>query len=396
MFSSVVKIVSRVHRDVRHSLVLRELDRLYLKASILDSSNIHDLHWLGAVRFFQGRLSEANSLLDKTYAIDAVHVHTPLEIYEWVQNTYDDLTAQSYIDFFIANRNANIFKQIDIYVDHLRTTRYVEYPLAVNIETLALCNAACTFCQYPELLRKGDKMPTKLVEKIFCDLEELPKDLPFSITLAGVSEPLLDKRIFEFIEQLNIRVPQAYIGINTNGAPLTKRVLDRLLDLKVHSLSISMNDHRKTEYEATMKISYDRTLKVLDMLESRKAAGEIPFAVGITRAGDGSVNDLKFIEWAKRTYPNCSNYFTPEFVWVGEQSILPLAPKAGCTHWFDLTIRSTGQVAFCCIDGHIKSPHGDVKHENILAIYNKDSLRSLRTNSVKRPDVAQCQSCTSG
>jgi hypothetical protein len=75
-----------------------------------------------------------------------------------------DAAAQAYLDTSIAARNVSIFRQIDISVDHLHTTRYFDFPLAVNIETFALCNTACTFFQYPELLRKGDKMADDLVE----------------------------------------------------------------------------------------------------------------------------------------------------------------------------------------------------------------------------------------
>jgi hypothetical protein len=99
--------------------------------------------------------------------------------------------------------------------------------------------------------------------------------------------------------------------------------------LKLRCLTVSMNNYRNDAYEETMKIPYDRTRQVLDMLERCKADGEIPFNVGLTRAGDGSIHDLRFIDWANRHYPHLSNYYTPEVVWVGESIAAAVAPNAG-------------------------------------------------------------------
>jgi len=396
MFAQLQDSIRQVGHAIRMRRDLAAIERKHVRANAAKPDDLESLHWLGGLRFLKGDLSGADRFMERAWRIDAVHARYPLAIHDWIDEEYGSAPAKAYIARYIANRDANIFAQIDAYVVHLRTTKYVDYPLNIHIETLALCNAACTFCQYPELLRKGDKMPGDLIDKILGEIAGLPRDVPVNIILSGVSEPLLDKRIFRHIEFINKNAPQARVGINTNGAPLTPKVLDKLIGLDIHWLSVSMNDHRKAEYEATMKISYERTLEVIGMLDRRKAAGEIPLAVGLTRAGDGSIDDLRYIEWIKANYPNCSTYFTPQFVWVGDAGRVPVAPNAGCAHWFDVTIRSTGQVAFCCIDGHIASPHGDLRTQSLLEVYNNPRLRELRLKPVRRPDIAECRACTSG
>jgi len=42
------------------------------------------------------------------------------------------------------------------------------------VETIALCNAACSFCPYATLERKGTRMSDALVEKIIDDLTGIP------------------------------------------------------------------------------------------------------------------------------------------------------------------------------------------------------------------------------
>ncbi len=212
-----------------------------------------------------------------------------------------------------------------------------------------------------------------------------------------MSEPFLDKRIYENLERINAELPNAQIQINTNGTPLTEANIDRLAGMKITGLGISVNDYRKDDYKRTMQLPFERTLKVLDMLEKARASGRIPFNVGVTRAGDGSIHDLRFIAWVRKNYPSLSSYYSPQFVWVGEAGgISSLAKSIGCTHWFELAIRSTGQVSFCCIDGHINHPRGDVKTQSLLEIYNAPEFKDLRVHKRTRADIAQCRTCTSG
>ena len=360
-----------------------------------EASKIEAQHARAAIEFERGRLSAARTHFRAALELDKLHVTAPIRYYYAIERRLGAAQAQAYLTVYLEERNAAIYRQIDLYVDWLRTSRYVDFPLAVHIETLALCNAQCHFCQYPELTRKGDLMPEDLVVKIVDELRAVPADLPLTITLAGVSEPLLDKRIFDHIARINEVLPQVHVAINTNGAPLTERNIERLSQLKIAWMGVSVNDYRKAEYEDSMKISYDRMVAVLDMLQRKLRAKEIPFPIGITRAGDGSIHDLHFLEWAQSRYPEMSRNFSPQFAWVGD-ALPTLAPLAYCSHWFDITVRSTGQVAFCCIDGHITHPWGDLKAQHILDVYNQPAYRRLRTETVTRRDVEQCRTCSSG
>ena len=58
---------------------------------------------------------------------------------------------------------------------------HLDYPQEVHIETLAICNAACTFCPYPTMDRQGDRMSDELIDKIIDDLTHIPRQLPFNI-----------------------------------------------------------------------------------------------------------------------------------------------------------------------------------------------------------------------
>ena len=64
----------------------------------------------------------------------------------------------------------------------IRRSPYLDYPQEVHIETLALCNAKCSFCPYPTMDRQGDRMPDELIDKIIDDLKAIPSSLPFNVS----------------------------------------------------------------------------------------------------------------------------------------------------------------------------------------------------------------------
>ena len=144
---------------------------------------------------------------------------------------------------------------------HYLQTEYLRYPALVHIETQAVCNAACSFCTYVDLERKGTRMPDALIEKIIEDLTEIPRSLRFQLSPYKMSDPFLEPRLFDILERVNERLPNAAVSLITNGAALTDRKIDQLLRVKnIAYLNISLNFHDPVEYESAMKMPLARTL----------------------------------------------------------------------------------------------------------------------------------------
>ena len=93
-------------------------------------------------------------------------------------------------------------------IEAARKSPYLDFPAHVHLETNALCNAACTFCPYPTLERKGAKMPDALIAKIIEDLRDIPQTLPFQLSPFKVNEPFLDTRLFSILAQINRALAQ--------------------------------------------------------------------------------------------------------------------------------------------------------------------------------------------
>jgi len=281
-------------------------------------------------------------------------------------------------------------------LERMRASPYLDYPAHIHIETMAVCNAACDFCPYPVLERKGARMPDDLIEKILHDLAEIPKTLPFQISPFKVNEPFVDVRLFDILRSINRRLPNASIALTSNASPMTDGVLDQLLKVRnVAYLAVSFNDHREREYEATMQIPYARTLARLEALHDHAAAGRIAFPVVLTRVGDGSGADHDFVVWVEERFPAFRASVSPRGDWLGQvDTPVSSVPNIGCQRWFEISITATGVVAHCCMDGMAKFPIGDVREKSVLEIYNDPAYRMLREATATRLDVSPCKGCT--
>lgn len=277
--------------------------------------------------------------------------------------------------------------------------RYLDYPCMVHLETLAVCNAACDFCPYPGLERQGTKMPDSLIEKVIGDLAAIPPDLPFLFAPYKLSDPFLEPRLFDIIDLATARLPGVIVTLITNGSALTESKIEQLKRVKsIGYLNVSLNADNAEEYERVMQLPFARTLARLDVLHRKKAAGELPFPIRLTRVSSSKDADLGFIEWNHDRYPAFKVDILPRNDWLGEvvtPGSLSQVPDAPCHRWFDLSITATGIVAMCCMDGEARYPKGDITHENALDVYNLPRLRELRKSLISRRAAGSpCSRCT--
>ena len=110
----------------------------------------------------------------------------------------------------------------------LRKGSGLDFPIHVHIETQAICNAACNFCPYPRLERKGEVMPTSMFEKIVDDLTAIPRLHKFQLSLFKVNEPLMEPRLYQFLELIREKLPNAVPTITTNASLLTDEHIQNL------------------------------------------------------------------------------------------------------------------------------------------------------------------------
>lgn len=116
-------------------------------------------------------------------------------------------------------------------------------------------------------------MPEDLWLKILDDLLpwkasiEQGKVLPYLM-----QEPLIDKTIFRKIDQIYERFPKTFVELSSNGAALTPKVTEKLLEAfegRRNALWVSFHGVDQESFETLMKLNYDRALSNLIHLLKR-------------------------------------------------------------------------------------------------------------------------------
>lgn len=264
---------------------------------------------------------------------------------------------------------------------------YMDQPHEVSLETQALCNAACTFCPYPTLERKGERMADELIDRLIDEMADFKT--PFAFSPFKVNEPLLDKRLIPICEKVNAKAPLAHIRLFSNGAALTRDKIDQIarLDRVIH-LWISLNEHRAEEYEALMGMPFERTAKRLDALHEM----DFPYPVILSTVG---FPNEPFRRYCYERWPRFESTALKRDAWLGfTHAQKDVVPDTSCSRWFELSIVSSGVVSLCCMDGKAEFPIGDLNKNTMLEVYNAPHWRERREKMLSRKAVHPCSTCT--
>lgn len=267
--------------------------------------------------------------------------------------------------------------------------QYLDFPIEVSIESLALCNARCTFCPYPTLDRKGERMPDELLDRLIGELVSWQRPMYFSPF--KVNEPLLDKRTIGVCERINRESPTVVLRMFTNGAALTPDKIEQVARLKnVAHLWVSLNSHIPEEYERVMGLKFEQTAKRLDYLHEHRQS--FPHNIVLSTVGYPN-EDFRYYCWER--WPLFESVAIKRDAWLGYVDAQNKAiPDTPCSRWFELSIMANGKVALCCMDGEGAFSIGDVTTNTMLDVYNAPHWRDRREKLVSRRTIHPCATCS--
>lgn len=271
---------------------------------------------------------------------------------------------------------------------------YIDQPYEVSLETLTLCNAACVFCPYPTLERKGTKMDDRTIIELIQQMAKWEK--PFFFSPFKVNEPFLDTRTIDICRDVTC-FTNARLRLFTNGSPLTEQLVRDISALEnVEHLWVSLNADNKEDYERIMSLPWERTTTKLTLLHQMVEYGEFRHPVVLSKVcptNDQSNTD--FLQYCRTRWP----HFTPRIIkqdgWLGYVPPSdPRIPDTPCARWWELSILSTGKVSLCCMDGKGDFYIGDVAEHSLIDIYNDPFYRTRREFQLSRRSIFPCSTCT--
>ena len=314
----------------------------------------------------------------------------------------------------------------------VRTTSWkknIEYPVMVAVETTNKCNATCWFCpitegskrppeDVQELIKLGKKnqpvpeadpsegvtfnlmkrahgyMSDDLFAKIIDDCKQFPlrRIEPY---LHG--EPFMDPKLLDRIEYINKHLPDTEVHLFTNGSLLTAKRIERLKELRLDSMVISVNTSIGDKYNAVMGLDWKKTLanleRVADENKTDKPVAE-RFVIRMTAPKETTDAEIdSFRKLAKRlgaraVIVSLHNY-------KGDINSERPVPQFPCYFTNDLDILWDGNTALCCMDHDGEYSWGDVKKHSVLEVFNSPVAKMYRQKmrEDKRNELTPCNEC---
>lgn len=274
---------------------------------------------------------------------------------------------------------------------------YPEFPDHVYVELTNVCNARCTICATPTMLRSREFMSPELFQKIVdeCGQQNAKKILPF---LHG--ETLLVPGVVDYFRYVRDRAPATHVNLTTNGSRLDEELTEVFLreDL-LDSVIVSIDGGDRETFESIrLGLSYPEVRRnVLHFIRQRNRMGKTSPSVSISMVTVQENRDTRESlrrEWAEADEVRFAVYFN----WAGK-----LSNGARSSHkvnfcerlYHYITILADGRVAMCCFDSEAEYTVGDLKDQTVYQVWHSDSFKEKRRWLYERDfdNIKLCEGC---
>lgn len=259
------------------------------------------------------------------------------------------------------DKNSNIFvkKVTDLYLEKEPKINTIE------IETINRCNNDCSFCP---VNRHDEKRPYKMMkEELFHSIIDQLSDMNYSgyISLFSNNEPLIDKRILDFVKYAKENLPNAIHAMYTNGILLDEEKYQKLVQYLDYLVIDNYNDDL---------LLLPNIQKIVDEHKNDKICCKISVLVRkknqilLNRGGSAPNRENKNIFHSSCTLP-----------------------------FMQLIVRPDGKVSRCCQDALAKTTLGDLSRESITELWKNNLYTDFRSelNEKGRSNIEFCKECDS-
>ena len=280
----------------------------------------------------------------------------------------------------------SLIKKIDLYTP--------TFPLKVQIQTSTRCNAACGMCPYPEITGEEGFRHKLMDESLFLNiLRQLQGRGVQRLALFLMNEPLLDKRLPNWIQRARKQLPTTELTLFSNGSALTEKMLHRLVDAGLDELTVSVHGFEAQTYERVMKnLKYERLLRNLHGAVDAYNNGQLADLKLHFVTGDIDEISLDTIPPKFAPFVNTKSFSNERA--AAETTIdLPSSPfqpspvlRPLCQRPFvKLYILTSGECVLCNVDWRHSEILGDLsKEDSIEQIWNGARYKNIRLQHLRR------------
>lgn len=209
--------------------------------------------------------------------------------------------------------------------------------ISVNLETTAFCNRTCSFCfnhpRFPP--RERGLMAPEMFQHIVAELAAMNFGGRLSLHFYG--EPLLDRRLPEWVRALREKLPRAYLHLSTNGDLLTEELFLTLVRSGMEMFCITNYDDEDNPRLTRLRERY-------------------PFHAELRRIQDTQLTDRAGMIFAR-----------------GRELKRPCLRPAS-----QLVINWRGEVLLCCHDFYGQYKMGQVGEQSLKDIWQGEQFSRCR------------------
>ncbi|MCK9387795.1 MAG: SPASM domain-containing protein [Sulfuritalea sp.] len=292
----------------------------------------------------------------------------------------------------------------------------IEFPWSVYIEPTNRCNFSCVFCPISSkdyLRQGGGEMMTNATFQTICDQIEEGGRLK-ALRLYMLGEPLLNKRIIDFIAEARRRNLAERIELTSNGAPLKNaslrsQLLASGLDyLRISVYGTTLDEHRQLTQSnsdplhiraslAALKSERDRTGSALYIYAKLIDSGDLDQINRFKQQYD-TICDEAEIE-PPMNWDGQGDYLSPIFANTDPSALHALFPhkKVACPFpFYTAVVHVNGDVSLCCVDWSKMTKVGNIHTRTLMEIWNGPEAVAFRLLhlSGKRNQNTACSKCS--
>lgn len=147
--------------------------------------------------------------------------------------------------------------------------------LRLKLDMVNKCQLRCVMCHFahPEFVESGIQMDRELLEKVA--RETFPK--AYDVVLSSSAEPLMAKELPRALE-LCCEHEVPYFHFSTNAMSMTRAIMERVIDVQMPLLTISMDGATKQTFEDVRRpAKWEKFVGKFDLIAEEKAKSSSEF-----------------------------------------------------------------------------------------------------------------------
>lgn len=250
------------------------------------------------------------------------------------------------------------------------------YPEAVILEVTNACNLRCLHCHFhgegaPRRRPIGFMSP-RLWRRVLDELAHWSR--PVDLLTHGAGEPLLYPHLEDLLAHA-VRLPHIKVGFMTNGMLLNAAWAEKLLDLQVDFLALSIDGVVPATHDAVRRNASLELIEhnVRHLIDRKRQTGSSKPSLSLNMVLYPHVVE-QADDFVDRWLPYAETITLATFRPIGSRRLWPPSqqppPFRPCALlWKQVVIAWDGRMGLCCEDIHLDVPVGSLDQESVLDVF---------------------------